>query len=64
MNSFEDRFYLENPSMMARIRRNGALLWMLFGAAIAWLTKGHRLRRALPKAQANEQAIVLEDWTD
>jgi len=64
MSSFEDRFYLENPTFLARIQRNARLLLALLKAAGAWLFKGYRLRRALRKKSSTNQIVYLEDWKD
>lgn len=63
-SSFEDRFYLENPSLSARLRRNARLLLMLSAAAAAWLFKGYLLRRALKRAAQSKDPVILEDWSD
>ncbi|MEM8496630.1 MAG: hypothetical protein AAF542_01325 [Pseudomonadota bacterium] len=64
MSSFEDRYYLENPTVMARAKRNARLLFSLLFAAFAWLIKGYLLRRELRKASSEGRALQLEDWTD
>ncbi|MFK7732502.1 MAG: hypothetical protein AB8B48_12860 [Pseudomonadales bacterium] len=64
MSSFEDRFYLENPTFIEKVRRNARLLLSLLIAAAMWLFKGFRLRRALRKASQEGATLKLEDWTD
>ncbi|MFT5485043.1 MAG: hypothetical protein ACI9GW_003713, partial [Halieaceae bacterium] len=50
MASFEEDFYLENPSRWQAIKRDVRLLCTLFGYAILWLTKGVQVRRAYNRA--------------
>ena len=61
MKSFEQRFYIENPTLAEEMRRNCRLLLALLGAAFAWLVKGTALRYRLRKLQ-NGEKIHLEDW--
>lgn len=58
MASFEERFYLENPTLRQRIGRDLRLLGMLFLAAGDWLLRGGALRRRLRRGA---EPIVLDD---
>ena len=64
MASFEEQFYLENPSRSQALRRDLALLWWLAKVGLFWLTKGLMVRRAYKKAQRTGQALALEDVID
>ena len=61
MTSFEEQFYLENPSRWQMFTRNLRLLWWLWQRAWLWLTLGRRIRRAYREAQASGEPVVLED---
>jgi hypothetical protein len=58
MSSFEDQFYLENPTRWQTLKRDLRLLCMLGLYALMWLTRGVLVRRAYKRAQA--QGAVLE----
>ncbi len=61
MASFEDQFYLENPSRWQAFRRDLRLLAWLAARAMAWLTRGVRVRRAYRRAQRSGEPLVLEE---
>jgi len=61
MASFEEQFYLENPSRLQSVWRDVRLLWWLFTRAAMWFTKGVLVRRAYRKAQSSGEPLVLED---
>ena len=61
MPSFEKQFYLENPTRLQVLGRDLRLLLMLARYAIAWLTRGVRVRRAYARAQRDGEPLVLED---
>ena len=61
MASFEERFYLENPTRLQALRRDARLLLMLAGYALLWLTRGVRVRRAYRRACQGGEPLVLED---
>jgi len=60
MPSFEDQFYLENPTRWQALRRDARLLLMLARYAFMWLTKGVVVRRAYQRAQSGGQPLDLE----
>ena len=61
MPSFEEQFYLENPTRLQVLARDLRLLLMLAGYAVSWLTRGARVRRAYTRAQRDGEPLVLED---
>lgn len=62
MKSFEQRFYIENPSPAEIFWRNCRLIAALSVAALTWLLKGYVLRRKLRRFEQSERKIQLEDW--
>jgi len=60
MPSFEEQFYLENPTRWQAMRRDLRLLLMLARYALVWLTKGVVVRRAYRRAQAERKPLELE----
>lgn len=61
MASFEDQFYLENPTRWQELRRDLRLLQWLLVRALLWATRGAQVRRAYREAQRSGEPIVLED---
>lgn len=61
MASFEEQFYIENPSRWQALRRDVKLLFWLAVRAGAWLGKGWLVRRAYRRAQRNNDPLILED---
>ena len=61
MSSFEERFYIENPSLAQALWRNLRLLGMLSLGAWTWLVKGFRLRRELRIRRQRGEVVILED---
>ncbi len=61
MPSFEDKYYLTNPGLFQRIRRDIALFMDSFAFLVVWLTQGHKIRRAYRRAQLENTEIILED---
>lgn len=64
MPSFEQRFYLEDPTRLQALQRDARLLLMLAGYALMWLTRGVRVRRAYRRACRGGEPLVLEDHID
>ena len=64
MASFEETFYLENPSRWQAFKRDLRLLLMLARYALMWLTRGVRVRRAYRQAQASGEPLELESLID
>jgi len=64
MASFEQDFYLENPTRWQAFRRDVRLLLMLMRYALLWLTRGVAVRRAYKKAQASGKPVALESLID
>ncbi len=64
MTSFEDRFYLENPSRWQALRRDLRLFAWLVVRAWQWLGPGARVRRAYQRARDRGEPLVLEDVLD
>jgi hypothetical protein len=60
MPSFEQQFYLENPTRWQVVRRDAKLLWMLARYALLWLTTGAAVRRAYRQAQATGKPLDLD----
>ena len=60
MASFEEEFYLENPSRWQAICRDLRLLKLLLRYALMWLTRGVRVRRAYRRAQLNGESLEIE----
>ncbi len=61
MASFEEQFYLENPTRWQALKRDVALLWWLAAYALFWLIRGARVRKAYRQAQQEGGQVVLED---
>ena len=61
MASFEERFYLENPTRLQALGRDFRLLLMLAGYALMWLFKGARVRRAYRRAQRKGEVLELDE---
>lgn len=64
MPSFEEQFYLENPSHWQVLTRNLRLLTWLIRPALDWLIRGSRVRKAYQKARQSGQPVILEDIID
>ncbi len=64
MASFEETFYLENPSRWQAFKRDLRLLLMLARYALMWLTRGVRVRRAYRQAQVSGEPLELESLID
>ena len=61
MPSFEEQFYIENPSRWQALRRDLRLLLWLVRRAWLWLSKGLLVRIAYRRAQRSQEPLVLED---
>ena len=60
MASFEEEFYLENPTRWQAFRRDVRLLCLLAKYAVMWLTRGAAVRRAYRRAQVSGEPLKLE----
>lgn len=61
MPSFEEKYYLTNPGLFRRIRRDIALFLDSFAFLVLWLTQGRKIRRAHRQAQLENTEVILED---
>ena len=61
MPSFEEKYYLTNPGLLRRIRRDIALFLDSFAFLVLWLTQGRKIRRAYRQAQLENTEVILED---
>ena len=61
MASFEEQFYLENPTRWQRLKRDIALLGWLARYALFWLVRGFSVRRAYRRAEEKGEQVVLEE---
>ena len=61
MPSFEEKYYLTNPGLLRRIRRDLALFLDSFAFLLLWLTQGRKIRQAYRQAQLENTEILLED---
>jgi len=60
MASFEEEFYLENPTRWQVLRRDMRLLWLLGKYAAMWLTRGRGVRKAYRRAQSSGEPLEIE----
>lgn len=60
MASFEEEFYLENPTRWQALQRDIRLLWLLAKYAAMWLTRGVVVRNAYRRAQASGEPLEIE----
>ena len=61
MKSFEEEFYLENPSRYQLIKRDIRLFFWLLKRALMWLGKGLLIRIAYKKAKNSGKPLVIEE---
>ncbi|MFT4824584.1 MAG: hypothetical protein ACJAUG_003192 [Halioglobus sp.] len=61
MPSFEEQFYIENPSRWQALRRDLRLLLWLAHKAWLWLGKGLLVRIAYRRARRSKKTLILED---
>jgi len=61
MKSFEEEFYLENPSRYQIIKRDIRLFFWLLKRALMWLGKGLLIRIAYKKAKNSGKPLVIEE---
>ena len=64
MPSFEEKFYLTNPGLLQRARRDIALLLDSFAFLALWFTLGRKIRRAYRRAQQENTEAILEDMLE
>jgi hypothetical protein len=60
MPSFEQQFYLEDPSRWQAFKRDLRLLLLLARYALLWLTRGVIVRRAYHRAQQTGKPLELD----
>ena len=60
MASFEEEFYLENPTRWQVLQRDMRLLWLLARYAVLWLTRGVIVRKAYRRAQLSGEPLEIE----
>jgi len=61
MKSFEEQFYIENPTRFEALKRDCLLLLWLFKRAFMWAGKGLIIRLAYKKAKNMGKPLVIED---
>ena len=61
MKSFEEQFYLENPSRYQIIKRDVRLFFWLLKRALMWLGRGLLIRIAYKKAKNSGKPLVIEE---
>ena len=61
MKSFEEQFYLENPSRYQIIKRDVRHFFWLLKRALMWLGKGLLIRIAYKKAKNSGKPLVIEE---
>ena len=61
MKSFEEQFYIENPTKLQALKRDALLLLWLLKRAFMWATKGVLIRLAYNKAKTTSTPLVIED---
>jgi len=61
MRSFEEQFYLENPTRLQIIKRDLLLFLWLLKRALMWLGKGLLIRIAYKKAKNSGKPLVIEE---
>ena len=61
MKSFEEQFYLANPSRYQIIKRDVRLFFWLLKRALMWLGKGLLIRIAYKKAKNSGKPLVIEE---
>ena len=61
MKSFEEQFYLENPSRYQIIKRDVRLFFWLLKRGQMWLGKGLLIRIAYKKAKNSGKPLVIEE---
>lgn len=62
MSSFEERYYLANPTYAQRLRRNVRLALDSARFLVLWATRGRRLRALVRQAERDGSQVVLEDF--
>jgi hypothetical protein len=60
MASFEEEFYLENPTRWQVVQRDMRLLWLLARYAVMWLTRGVIVRKAYRRARLSGEPLEIE----
>jgi len=60
MPSFEQQFYLEDPSRRQAFKRDLRLLLLLTRYALLWLTRGVVVRRAYRRAKLSGKPLELD----
>ena len=60
MASFEEEFYLENPTRWQALQRDIRLLLRLAQYALMWLTRGIFVRKAYRRAQLSGKPLEIE----
>ena len=61
MATFEEQFYIENPTRWQALRRDVKLLFWLAVRAWAWLGKGLLVRMAYRRAKRNKDPLIIDD---
>lgn len=64
MSSFEERYYLSNPSFYQKLKRDLIFFLESCRFLFLWLSKGYILRKALKKAEKEKGQLVLEEYLE
>lgn len=62
MSSFEERYYLTNPTFTQRLRRDVRMILDSTRFLFLWATLGRRLRKGVKEAERAGMPLMLEDW--
>jgi hypothetical protein len=61
--SFEDRYYLTNPTLWQRCKRDICLYSSSLMFLLLWCTKGRKIRQGLKDAQDTNGSLNLNEIT-
>ncbi|MEC9415657.1 MAG: hypothetical protein VYC67_03590 [Pseudomonadota bacterium] len=61
MKSFEEQFYIENPTRLQVIKRDSLLLLWLLKRALMWFGKGLFVRMAYKNAKKTGKPLIIEE---
>ncbi len=64
MNTFQERYYLRDPSPVKRLYRNIRLLGYVARVAWTWLVLGGKVRRRYRKAEARGDRYQIDFLAD
>ena len=61
MASFEEKYYLANAGLMARLKRDLRLLQDSLAFILLWASRGRRLRADYRRARDENSEVILDD---